>query len=129
MLFSQQMWNLISWHSYNCLHYPVRSKRSQLFFENSIAKKSVCQSLFFSEAADSKHLTLLKRESDTSVFMSISEHFSEQLFYRTASGDGFWTVFWGHFFVIYLRAQSTTNKILLVFAEMETLFFCKSSID
>ena len=60
-------------------------------FANSTGKH-LCWSLFLKKVAGWRPATLLKRDSDTSVFLRISQFFLKTPFYRTPPGDCFCNV-------------------------------------
>ena len=73
-----------------------KSRRSQIFFKIGGALKIsaifigkyLCWSLFLIKAW--KPATLLKKDSNTCIFLSILQNFWKQLFYRTPPDDCFW---------------------------------------
>ena len=67
-----------------------RSSRPEVFCKKDVVGnfeeltgKHLCQSLFLIKVAGFRPATLLNRDSDAGVFLSILRNFKEHLFYRT----------------------------------------------
>ena len=88
-----------TWLAYLGKSWEMQSSRLQIFFKKGVLKnfanftgKYLCWSLFLIKLQAWKHGTLLKRDSNTDVFLWNLRNFLKNLFYKTprvvASGNG-----------------------------------------
>ena len=87
----------------------TRSSRSQIFFKIGIVKifenfvvKHLCWSIFLIKLEAWRSAVLLKRDSNTGVFLWNMRNFEEHLFLQNTPGGCFWwttkqTYFWNFF--------------------------------
>ena len=70
-------------------HWKCSLKKNALKKFAKFTGKHLCWSLFFRKVTGQKPATLLKKDSNTGVFLLILRNFQEHLFQRTYSGNYF----------------------------------------
>ena len=92
----KHLWKLEAWHFTS----KTRSSHRSCSLKKDVLKKFVkftgkhqCWSLFFHKITGQQPATLLKKRSNTGVFLLILRNFWEYLFQRTHSGDCFCKTF------------------------------------
>ena len=110
----------------------IRSSRSQMFFKIGVlstfpnfTKKDQCWNLFYIKLQAWKPATLLKRDSNTSVFLWNLSNFHKQFLLQITSGGCFWEMFmfWFNlahinkiltdFYILHIPHLATGIKLLL----------------
>ena len=86
------------------------------------AGKHLCRSVFLIKLQAFKSTTLLKRDSNTGVFLWILRNFQEHLFYKTSANDFFWMESCSRFFHKRNSQWTTSLKHFEVWESLDSFY-------